>query len=474
MRNPAERYKNKGDLTTGPILRHLLRLTIPMIWGLFAVISLQLIDMYFIGLLGTTELAAISFTFPVTMAISHLIFGVNIALSSVVSRLVGEKRQDEARRVILHGIMLAVLTSMIGAGLCYIFLEPLFTLLGADADTYPFIAAYMPLWLIASVVMAVPVNGNSAIRAATGDSFTPAVVMTVLAVVNAVLDPILIFGWFGLPAMGVAGAAAATLIAYGVCFVLELYILIWRKKLLPTDSFYWPQFGNSLKRLVHIAIPAGIGNTIQPITNAVIVAVVAGYGASAVAAYGVGTRIEAFSLLLVIALALGMAPIVGQNWGAQQFPRVHKTINLAILINFVWSALVAVALAIFAAPVAGIFSQDPEVINIAVLFFYVVPFSYAFANLVFGWGSAFNAMGKPQRAFMMIFTKAFIITLPAVFIGSWLYGLPGVFGALAISNVASGIAFHLLSRYLCRRDQAQQNCVEISEDPLSPPSESLA
>src|SRR5688572_5315668 len=100
-------YANKGNLTEGPIRDHLTRLSVPMIWGLLAVISVQLVDTFFIAMLGTRELAGISFTFPVTMLISHLVFGVNVAMSSVIARLVGQKKIDDAKRVTLHGIALA-------------------------------------------------------------------------------------------------------------------------------------------------------------------------------------------------------------------------------------------------------------------------------------------------------------------------------------------------------------------------------
>ena len=128
-------YANKGDLTIGPVRVHLMRMTIPMVWGLFAVISVQLINTYFVSMLGTKELAGMSFTFPVTMVISHLVFGLNISLSSVVSRLIGQKKMDDVRRVTLHGIILAVMASSIIAALCYAFMNPLFHALDTKKES---------------------------------------------------------------------------------------------------------------------------------------------------------------------------------------------------------------------------------------------------------------------------------------------------------------------------------------------------
>lgn len=422
-----------------------------MIWGMFAIIIVQLVDTYFISLLGETEiLAGFSFTFPVTMVISHFVFGISIAISSVVSRLQGQKDLKTTKRIVLHGVALAVITSALIAALCYIFIEPLFKMLGSDEKTYPIIIQYMPYWLLSSIVLAIPVNANAAMRA-SGDTFIPALVMTIVALVNAILDPLLIFGLLGFPAMGVQGAALATLIATSAAAMTALYFLIFKKDLIARDSLHLSTFKDSFKRLAIIALPAGIGNIIMPATSAVIIALLAQQGTEAVAAYGIVSRVEAFSMLLVIALSLGMAPIVGQNWGAQKYDRVRLVIKQAIQINFAWCLFVAIILAITGNMIASQFSNDSNVIDIASFFFFIVPITYGIGNLVYGWSSAFNAMGKPQRAFTMIFTKAFIILIPALLIGSYLNGVQGIILAIAATNIIAGTLFHFICRRICNQ-----------------------
>jgi putative MATE family efflux protein len=321
--------------------------------------------------------------------------------------------------------------------------------------TYQTIAAYMPLWLVASAVLVFPTKANSAIRSA-GDTFVPAMVMTLIAVINFILDPLLIFGLWGFPEMGVQGAALATLIAYAVGAVWALYIVIVRKKLMAVDGLYLDQFKDSMRRMLVIAIPAGIANVIVPLSMAVITAIMATYGREAVAAFGVVGRVEALAMLVVIAVSVSMSPMVGQNWGAQKFDRVREIIRFAIRINLAWSAIVAVILAVLAYPIARAFSDDPEVVRYAVLFFWIVPFSYGLGNLVFGWSSAFNAMGKPQKAFVMIAIRALVMSIPAAFIGGALYGAVGVMISIAVVNVVSGIVFHTISSRACRK--SEQEC----------------
>ncbi len=450
-------YATKGDLTNGPIQNHLIRLTVPMIWGLFAVISVQLADTFFISLLGDKELTAISFTFPVTMILTHLVFGFNIALSSVVSRLIGAQDWTTIKRVVLHSLIIAFMTSLTLATIVAFNLQFIFDLLGTDESSFKIIQPYMLIWLCGFAVFSLPVNANSAVRAA-GDSFRPALIMLVCSFVNFCLDPILMFGWFGFPAMGVTGVAYATVTAYSLAVILAFILLISRANLIALDGLYLKDLGNTARRLLVIALPAGITNIILPATSAVIVALLAAYDPQAVAGYGVASRIEAFAMLVVMALSVGMAPVIGQNWGAELFARVHETIKLAIKFNFVWSFSIAAILAIFARPIASIFSDSATIQDYVIIYFYIVPISYGFGNLVYGWSSAFNAMGKPQRSFAMITIKSLVLLLPAIFLASTIGGAKEIFLAIALINFISGIAFHIYSEYACRSDEI--SCLE--------------
>lgn len=443
-------YGNKGDLTTGPVKQHLIRLSLPMTWGIMAIISFQLVDTFFIAQLGTKPLAAISFTFPLTYIIFSIIMGFGIAMSSVVSRLIGEKRHEDVLRVVTHGLglvfMLGLTITLAGIALH----DRIFVLMGAEADLLPMIGDYMHIWFAGIVFLTVPMVGNAAIRA-NGNTATPAIIMTVAALANVILDPILIFGLLGFPRLELQGAAIATVIANACAMAAGLYVLGGREKLLSPRAAiaHIADFGDSVRRLLSIAVPVALTNTIQPVVNAFIISLLALHGTEAVAAFGVVTRIEAFAFVILMGVAVGLAPIIGQNWGARRFDRVHEALNLAIGFSVIWSLLIALVLGIFARPIAGLFSDDPQLIAYAALFFWIVPVSYAFSNLVNGWASAFNAMGMPQRSMLMIVVKMLILMIPGVYIGNMLGGVTGIFIAIALVNGAAGLFFHLWSWRTC-------------------------
>lgn len=454
MAQEKKPYANKGNLTEGDITKHLTRLSLPMVWGIFAIISFQLVDTFYISLLGTEPLAAVTFTFPVTFIIFSMILGMGIAMSSVLSRQIGQGDMDTVQRIASHGILFAFLAGLILAALGLGFMEPIFRAMGADDIMMPMVKDYMNIWFAGSIMITMPLVGNAAIRA-SGDTFVPAMIMTVSAVVNVILDPLLIFGLLGFPRMELQGAAIATVFANGCAMVAGLYVLYARKKLINAESLFkrFHLLGDSFKRLAVIAIPAGLTSSIQPLTNAVIIALLAGYSAEAVAAFGVATRIEAFAFTTIMALATGMAPIIGQNWGAGKFGRVNRTLKTAFAFAAIWSLFVAIILIAFAKPLISLFAEEDatELVKIGALYFWIVALSYIPGNLVPGWGSAFNAMGMPKRSFMMIVVKLLVINIPLALAGGHYFGITGIFAAIAITNVVAGVAFHIMNMRLCHK-----------------------
>lgn len=443
------------DLKTGDIRQHLVRMTIPMIWGIAAVVSFQLVDTYYVSLLGTAPLAAMTFTFPVTFFVFSIIMGFGIAMSSVVSRLIGEGREEDVKRVTTHGLALVFGVGLVLAFIGYMLRDVIFAAMGADEEMRPLIHQYMTIWFFGVPFMATPFAGNSAIRAA-GSPVAPAVIMVSVALLNAALAPLLVFGLWGFPRLELQGAAIATVFSNMVAMAAGLYILAIRKKMILAPArARWEEFGDSMKRILFIAIPAGLTSAVSPFVNTIVVALLAKFGTEAVAAFGIATRIEAFAFIILMALAVGMSPIVGQNFGARNFDRVHQTLRDAIGFSMFWCIGVAVILMAFALPVSSIFSDDPTVVYYAKISFLIIAPSYMFNALVNGWSSAFNAMGKPQMSLMMTVIKMLCLLIPAVVIGAKTGGVMGIFWAISLVNIVTGLGFHFWSRSVVMQTESR-------------------
>ncbi len=260
-------------------------LTLPMIVGVLSMVGFNLIDTYFIGKLGKNELAALSFTFPVIMVVFSLIQGIGIGATALIARSIGQNDLKKAARETTDSLFLALVPVVVAVVVGLQTIDPLFTLLGASEQVLPLIREYMEVWYITVLFVIVPFVGNSAIRA-TGDTQTPSYIMVFAVLINAVLDPLLIFGWGIIPALGLQGAALATAISRGFTLLVSLYILRYREKLLTFDIPPQKVLFGCWKAILYIGLPTGSSRMIAPLAVGVVTALMAQYGSDAVAAFG--------------------------------------------------------------------------------------------------------------------------------------------------------------------------------------------
>lgn len=438
----------KQRLTEGNVGSSLVKLTIPMIWGVFAIIAFNLVDTYFVGQLGTKPLAAMSFTFPVVMTLGSLSMGLGVGASSVISRAIGEGDRQRVKKFTTNSLTLAITAVVIFVIIGLLTIDPLFTALGATPDILPLVRDYMQIWYVGMVFLVVPMVGNSAIRA-SGNTVTPSLIMIFAAAVNIALDPLLILGIGVFPRMELQGAALATVISRGTTLIAALVVLHFKEKMLYLKL---PTIKDTLwcwKDILYVGLPAAASSMINPISIGVITSLLAGFGAEAVAAFGVASRIESFALIAVMALSSSIAPFVGQNWGAKKYARVGKALQLSFVFCLFWGLMATAVLAVTAPTLVAFFNPNPDIVAIASQYLWIVPISYAGAGIIYVASSAFNALGKPIPSVIMTVARMFVLYIPLAYFGGQLYGVNGIFGAACISNFIVGIGAYLWNQKTC-------------------------
>ena len=217
----------KSKLTEGQVSIQLLKLSLPMVWGILSVLAFSLADTYFVAQLGTRELAAISFTFPVVTVLSSIAMGLGTGVASVIARVIGKGDRLQVQRLTTDSLLLSVAIVGIFSTLGLNTIDPLFSTLGAKSELIPLIRDYMSIWYLGMVFLVVPLVGNSALRAC-GNTIIPSLIMTLAAAMNILLDPLLIFGWGPIPALGLKGAAIASMISRTGILVASLAFLHFR------------------------------------------------------------------------------------------------------------------------------------------------------------------------------------------------------------------------------------------------------
>ena len=438
--------KKPINLLEDPVADTIKRMTIPMIYGMVLLMTFNLVDTFFIGLLGTQPLAAISFTFPITFTVISLTIGLGIGTSAVIAKALGKGNDESAKNSGTAAIYLAAIVVGILSFIGYLFTDEIFLLLGASEALLPIIHEYMDIWFISSICLIGPMIGNAILRA-SGDTKTPSIIMGSAGLINAILDPVFIFGFGPIPAMGIQGAAIATLISWVFGLLLVLYIVGVKRQLIHTKLLSLKTFVASSRGILHIGLPAAGANMLTPISAAILTAIVASYGDSAVAAFGVGSRIESIACLVVLAMSMTLPPFISQNFGAGNMLRVEKSFKLSVKFVLVWQLIIYFLLVLMAPFIADIFSKEEAVADIIVLFMWIMPLGYGLQGVIILTNSSFNALHKPMVALLLSVIRLFVCYVPLAFLGSVYYGIEGFFiGGVCGNLIMAIISYRLFDK----------------------------
>ena len=263
--------------------------------------------------------------------------------------------------------------------------------------------------------------------------------MAASGLINALLDPILIFGLGPVPAMGMQGAAIATLISWIVGFSYLFYYLIVKLELIYKGIPSLKVFISSSREMLRIGIPASGANMLTPVAAGVMTAIAAGYGESTVAAFGVGSRIESIASLLVLALSSTLPPFMSQNLGAGRLDRIAESYRMTLRFILLWQLLIYGVLALTAGMIATIFTEYENVAAGIRMFIWILPLGYGLQGVIILTNSAFNALHKPMVALYLSIARFFVFYVPLAWAGSELFGLWGFYGGALLGNVLMAV-----------------------------------
>ena len=445
----------KPDLVNDPVGQTLYRTSVPTTVGAVSMILFYLADTWFISLLGTEELAALGFTFPATIMITYLGVGLGIGTSATVARAIGARDQEKSIEMTFAAILLGF-----GFGTLIVFpalasIDSIFSFMGASGETLELITRFLSVWYLGIPLFLVQFAGTAVMRA-SGNSRLQGKLMIMGALINAVLDPLFIFGAGPVPAFGIQGAAIATVITWVLANIFILYHLSVKENLF---RFIWP----GLKKLcadwvllMKITVPAAIANMITPLATGVITATIATYGAQAVAGFGVVMRIEALVMIVVLGMSMSLPPFLSQNFGAKAFDRVRQGLAMSLKFVLVLQLGFYIIVALAAPMIAGIFSQEEEVTSVIIIILRILPASYAFQGMVILSASSFNALHAPRNALLTSLLRFFIFYVPLALIGAKVGDITGLFIGAAIGNLLSGLLITWwIARYTVSLEQRE-------------------
>ncbi|QZD92051.1 MATE family efflux transporter [Qipengyuania xiapuensis] len=426
-----------AKLTRGSIRGHLITQTLPMIVGVAAIMSVGLIDAYFIGQLGSAELAAVSFIFPITIALSSLGVGVMVGINSVISRALGEGDEARAERRANFGVVFALVAgSVLGLAL-FLLLDPLFRLMQASDELLPLIREYMRPYALGMPVLLTQMGLQGVLRG-QGEARYVSMISITYSVVNWILDPILITGAFGFAGFGVAGAAYATIAGFLVAILAALFFIRKTSIAIHPTLVRECDMAGSSKAIISVAGPAAFSNAINPIGLSVLTALLASQGDAAVAGFGAAGRLQSFAVVPLLALSGSIGAIVGQNWGARRADRARRAMYWAGLFCLGYGLATALILYLTGSWFADFFTDEPEVIEQFSRYLEISVWGYAGFGLLIVANGALNGVGRASLALAQSAARVFLIMLPFGWVLRASWGAEAIYGAELVANLAGG------------------------------------
>lgn len=428
---------NTQEIVAQGLGRSLFKLTWPMLFGVLALMSYQLADSFWVARLGVEPLAALGFTLPIYQIMVGVQVGLGIATTALISRTLGAGDPERARR--LGGVIVVVGATVTGVLvlLLWLFQRPIMSVLGAEDDLLPLIREFWAVWLLSAWLGAMVYFGYSLHRA-QGDTRFPGLMMVVTGVLNMVLDPIFIFTFnWGLP-----GAAWATVVSFGLgCLVT--YPRLRREFWLSFDRS-GIHLGNAMRDLASIATPAMMSQLMPALAAGLATGLVATFGSAAVAAWGIGARLELFSIVVVLALTMSLPPIVGRFLGAGDLVNARRMIQLAVVFVLIWQLILAVGWLLVSGALVASVTDSADVASVLLMYLQRVPFSFSALGVCMLMVSICNALGMPLRALLISCLRLFMCYLPMLWLGAQIDGMSGLLVGAAIGNLGAGILSWIL------------------------------
>ena len=413
--------------------------------GLMTLFLVDLADMFFLSLLGETELAAaVGFAASVLFFTTSIGIGIAIATGALVSRSIGKGDRDAAKRYTLNVFAFGSVISLVISAVLWVLVPDILILLGARDRALTLATSYLRIIVPSMVILVLAMSGSGALRA-YGDPRRSMMATVWGGLLNAVLDPILIFGLD----MGVDGAAWASVAGRLAVLVYAINGLVRAHGL--TFQFKINYLLSDLPAISKIAVPAILTNIATPIGNAYVVVEMSRFGDSAVAGMSIIGRIIPVAFGMVFALSGAVGPIIGQNFGANRMDRVRSSIRDANLFSAFVVICASLILFLLQHWIISAFNSTPDAAALISLFCTWIGITFMFNGMLFISNAAFNNLGYPHYSTLNNFAKNTLGTIPFVYIGAQVAGAAGVLAGQALGSVVTGIvalwlSFHMVGK----------------------------
>lgn len=440
---------SENKMGTMPIKKLVLSMSLPMMISMLVQALYNVVDSYFVAKVSEDALTAVGMAFPFQNLMIAVSVGTGVGVNALLSRSLGARDQETANRSAENGVLLAILSSLVFMAVALLFARPFFELQKATPEIAQQGAAYLRICGGLSFGIFLEVMFERLLQS-TGRTFYTMITQGVGAVINIIMDPVLIFGVGPFPRMGVAGAAAATVLGQIVAAILAvIFNITHNHDIQPTLKGFQPN-GHIIRQIYSVGIPTIVLNSISSIMTFGMNLILISFSSTAVAVFNVYFKLQSFVFMPVFGLNNGLVPIVSYNYGARKKKRLIDAVRFGSLLA-VGIMLVGLAIIqLFPAPILGIFEASADMLRIGVPALRIISLCFVFAGFNVICSSTFQALGNGVLSMIISIVRQLVVLLPAAFLLSLSGNLDLVWLAFPIAEVAAVCLSVLFLRHTYR------------------------
>ncbi len=424
----------QNKMGVAPILPLIFKMSLPAMFSMLIQSLYNVVDSIFVAQIGEKALTAVTLAFPLQLMIVAVGVGTAIGLNSLISRRLGEKRQEDANLTATHGVYLGLISGIVFAFIGLFGVNAFLAYFSKDPYIMKNGASYLHIALFCSFAVFLQMNFEKILQA-TGNMIYPMIIQLIGAITNIVLDPIMIFGLFGFPKMGVTGAALATVTGQIFAMLFSLYVVFTKEHEvhINTKKYRWTLA--IVKEIYTVGLPSIIMQSIASFLITVLNSILIVFSDSAVSVLGVYFRLQSFIFMPVFGLMQGIMPILGYNFGAKNKERMLATLRYGMIIAV--SIMAVGTLLFWVAPqtLLGMFNASEEMLTIGIPALRIISVSFVFAAIGIVLSSFFQAMGIGKYSLYISFLRQLVVVLPLAYIFSKLFTVREVWMAFPIAEI---------------------------------------
>lgn len=448
-----EEVQQENKMGVMPINRLLITMSLPMVISMLVQALYNVVDSMFVAMIGEDALTAVSLAFPIQSLMIAVSTGTGVGINALLSRSLGEKNFKEANRAANNGVFLGILSYLAFALFGIFFSRIFFETQTNDAQIIQYGTEYLMICTIFSLGIFMQITFERLMQS-TGRTIYNMITQGTGAVINIVLDPILIFGLLGFPKMGVAGAAAATVIGQTVSMLMSFYFNEKKNVEIKLRVREFRPNAKTIRNIYAVGFPSIIMQSISSVMTFGVNKILLMFSSTAVSVFGVYFKLQSFIFMPIFGLNNGMVPIVAYNYGARNKKRIMDTVKLSTILA-VGIMLVGVFIfEVFPEQLLKLFNASEQMMQIGVPALRIISLSFVFAGVSITIVSVFQALGNGIYSLIISIVRQLVIILPVAYLFAKMIGLDAVWFAFPISEIASILMALLMFRHMYRQKLA--------------------